>query len=88
MKIPKEYLASGRPILVHAPKDSFLSWYFRKYKCGAVVDVYDHKRLASVLERLLSDKKLQKEYMKNARIRAKEDFDMKKSQNKFIGLFK
>ncbi len=83
-----EYLASGRPILVHAPKDSFLSWYFRKYKCGAVVDKYDEKELTSVLERLLSDKKLQKEYMKNARIRAKEDFDIKKSQNKFIGLFK
>lgn len=82
-----EYLASGRLILVHAPKGSFLSWYFRKYKCGAVVDVYDHKKLAYALEQLISDKKLQKEYMKNAKIRA-NDFDLKKIRNNFFNIFK
>ena len=83
-----EYLASGRPILVHAPKGSFLSWYFRKHRCGAVVDVYDSEKLASTLENLISDTKLQKEYIKNARIRAKEDFDLKKIREMFIKIFK
>jgi UDP-N-acetylglucosamine:LPS N-acetylglucosamine transferase len=33
-----EYLATGKPILVHAPDYSFLAWYFRKNSCGVVVD--------------------------------------------------
>ncbi|HQK83275.1 MAG TPA: glycosyltransferase [Atribacter sp.] len=33
-----EYLASGRPVLVHAPPHSFINKYFSEYKCGEVVD--------------------------------------------------
>ena len=50
-----EYLAAGRPILVHAPRESFLSWYFREHDCGLVVDENDPSALAGALERLLTD---------------------------------
>lgn len=49
-----EYLASGTPILVHAPADSFLSWFFRKYQCGEVVDAPDGRYLVKAVRRLLS----------------------------------
>lgn len=32
-----EYLASGRPILVHCPEDYFLARFFRDHDCGTVV---------------------------------------------------
>jgi hypothetical protein len=32
-----EYLASGRPILVHCPEDWFLARFFREHGCGRVV---------------------------------------------------
>ncbi|HYE16132.1 MAG TPA: hypothetical protein VD968_16965 [Pyrinomonadaceae bacterium] len=36
-----EYLASRRPVLVHAPPRSFISWYCREHDCGLVVDESD-----------------------------------------------
>ena len=44
-----EYLAGKKPILVHAPSDSFISWYFRKYNCGCVVDDDDSEKLAAAI---------------------------------------
>jgi glycosyltransferase involved in cell wall biosynthesis len=81
-----EYLASGRPILVHAPADSFVAWYFRKYSCGYVVDQDDPDALAEAIIHLLNDKKLQKELSDNAYARAKEDFDITIAQKKFQDL--
>jgi glycosyltransferase involved in cell wall biosynthesis len=78
-----EYLASKRPILVHAPKDSFIAWYFRKYQCGVVVDDDDPKLLAMAIIRLLEDKKLQNTLTENAFVRAKVDFDLQAARKKF-----
>jgi glycosyltransferase involved in cell wall biosynthesis len=81
-----EYLASKRPILVHAPKNSFVAWYFRKYKCGLVVDDDDPQVLATAVARLLEDKKLQKTITENAYMRTKEDFDLKAARKKFMNI--
>ena len=78
-----EYLASKRPILVHAPKDSFVSWYFRKYHCGLVVDQDNPQLLAKAIERLLKDTQLQQTLSENAYSRAIEDFDIHNAQKKF-----
>lgn len=78
-----EYLASKRPILVHAPRDSFIAWYFRKYQCGVVVDDDDPKTLAMAIIHLLEDKTLQKTITENALLRAKEDFNLQGAQKKF-----
>jgi glycosyltransferase involved in cell wall biosynthesis len=78
-----EYLASGRPILVHAPADSFLVWYFRRYECGLIVDTPDSVRLAEAVERLLTDGDLCRRLVANARERARRDFSIESSQAKF-----
>lgn len=53
-KMP-EYLASGRPILVHAPPDSYLARYARAHGFAEVVDEPDAGALASAVRRLATD---------------------------------
>lgn len=78
-----EYLASGRPILVHAPADSFLSWYFRERKCGVVVDTSDPLILKQAIERILDDSELRESVSRNARVCA-HDFSVKTAQTRFL----
>jgi len=78
-----EYLASGRPILVHAPADSFLVWYFRRYECGLIVDEPDPMRLAEAIASLLNDEELCRRLVANARERALKDFSIESAQVKF-----
>ena len=81
-----EYLASGRPILVHSPADSFISWYFKKYNCGIVVDEDDPKKLAQAVLHLLTDDDLKKKLIGNAYVQVRSDFDIQKAQEKFYGI--
>jgi len=81
-----EYLASGRPILCHAPHDSFISWYFRKHECGVVVDEDDPARLAKGIELILSDAQLCRRLIANAYERARTDFDIARSRAAFFQL--
>jgi glycosyltransferase involved in cell wall biosynthesis len=83
-----EYLASGRPILVHAPADSFIAWYFRHHECGLVVDENDPARLAQAIDSLLNDADLRKTIGARARDRAIADFDQVKEQARFIELLR
>jgi len=81
-----EYLASRRPVLVHAPRESFISWYFRQYDCGVVVDEDDPARLAAAIELILSDAQLCRRLIANAYERARTDFDIRASRAAFIQL--
>jgi glycosyltransferase involved in cell wall biosynthesis len=83
-----EYLAAGRPILVHAPKDSFVSWYFRAHECGLVVDESDPAILAEAIERLLSDVELAERLSRNAKRQAEADFSISIARQRFAGLMK
>lgn len=71
-----EYLAAGRPILVHAPADAFVSWYFRTHGCGAVADRGEPAALASVLAAVLDDATLRSRLSREARRAAERDFDV------------
>jgi len=81
-----EYLAVGRPVLVHALPDSFLSWYFREHGCGMVVDQPDPQALSAAVETLLSDRGLQAEFGRRARERAGADFDLAVVSSEFYHL--
>jgi Glycosyltransferase len=81
-----EYLASGRPILCHAPRDSFISWYFRKYECGVVVDEDDPAQLAKGIELILGDAQLCQRMIANAYERARTDFSISASRAAFAQL--
>jgi len=81
-----EYLAAQRPVLVHAPPDSFVSKYFREHDCGVVVDKHDPELLAAGLARLLQDEDLRRRQRANAWERACEDFAVTKSRAAFAQL--
>lgn len=69
-----EYLAARRPILVHAPADSFVSQYFGRHGCGIVVDEPRPAALAEALRRILGDAELRERLRASAWKRACEDF--------------
>ncbi len=64
-KLP-EYLASGTPILVHAPEYAYISWYARKYGWGLVVDKPNLELLREAVEVLLRDDFLKEKLVQNA----------------------
>jgi glycosyltransferase involved in cell wall biosynthesis len=78
-----EYLSAGRPILVHAPGDSFLSWYFRENRCGIVVDRSDADQLSSAIGTLLADETLRSDLGARARSAAERDFDLEAVRPRF-----
>lgn len=83
-----EFLAARRPVLVHAPADSFVSKYFRKYDCGLVVDREDPNLLVEALARLLDEHDLAQRLASNAWQRAITDFDLHTAQSKFAKIMK
>ncbi len=78
-----DYLASGRPLLVHAPANSFVATYVEKHQCGVVVDQDSPSALAMAIETLLEDSNVRKQISQNARNRAHVDFDLLKAQRAF-----
>jgi len=81
-----EYLAAQRPVVVHAPADSFPAWYFREYECGLVVGENDPAKLAEGLERLLRDGDLRTKLCARAWERARLDFSDEISRERFAQL--
>ena len=81
-----EYLAARRPLLVHAPHDSFVSWYVRKHDCGVVVDEDDPAKLAQAIELILGDAELCRRLVSNAFERARTDFSISASRAAFARL--
>lgn len=62
-----DYLHSGRPILVHAPEDSFPARFCREQGFGLVVDRPDPAAVAEALQRLLDDPDLAERLGRRAR---------------------
>lgn len=81
-----EYLAARRPILVHAPTDSFVTWYFRKHQCGMVVDQNDPNAVAQALEQLLFNREIQDKLAERVWERAQIDFNISEARAKFMEL--
>lgn len=82
-----EYLAASRPILVHAPAESFVAQYFRRHDCGLVVSTQDPDEVAQALARLRTDASLRERLSANAWARARADFDLERARAEFAGLF-
>ena len=66
-----EYLAAGRPMLIHAPEDSYIAWYARKFEFGLVVDSQDIEVLKSAISELHKNIVLRKKLIANAKNMAK-----------------
>lgn len=81
-----EYLSCGRPILVHAPADSYVSWYFKTNDCGVVVDYKDTMVLKKSLNDLITNSTLRDRISSNALIMADRDFELGRVKKDFINL--
>jgi glycosyltransferase involved in cell wall biosynthesis len=79
-----EYLAAGRPALVHAPAGSFVADYVREHACGLVVDRPDPAALAAALEQLLTEPDLSRRLSVRTERRAAIDFDRVAAQQRFL----
>ncbi len=77
-----EYLQSGRPIIVHAPKNSFVSHFFRKNCCGIVVDEQSEQLLLEAIEKIRKDKATMKKIQKNS-LEAAQDFSIERNVARF-----
>lgn len=82
-----EYLASGRPVLVHAPADSYVCWYFREHDCGLVVDEDQPQALAAGIRSLIEDQAMREHLLANARVAAKRDFSLPSARAAYWQLF-
>lgn len=78
-----EYLASGRPVLVHVPDDTFIAWYCREHGCAEVVTDPDPAALARAVERLLVDTDYRDRLVLAARRKAEEDFSPEAARSRF-----
>lgn len=67
-----EYLASGRPILVHAPPGSFVCEFFRQKRCGTVVDSDRPEALAKALAEIAANRPAVAERVRAAAAAAEE----------------
>jgi glycosyltransferase involved in cell wall biosynthesis len=81
-----EFLAARRPILVHAPADSFVSSYFREHECGLVVDEPEPAKLAAAVQRLATDAGLRERLAERAWERARADYDLAGARQAFAGV--
>jgi glycosyltransferase involved in cell wall biosynthesis len=82
-----EYLASGKPVLVHAPAGSFVSWYFREHGCGVVVDENRPEALLEGIRSIIKDQSLRKRMVEKAWLASKRDFSLPAVRTAYWGLF-
>jgi glycosyltransferase involved in cell wall biosynthesis len=67
-----EYLASGRPVLVHAPADSFVATFHASRGCGFVADELAPDATAIVIKKIIENTSLREGTVERARSAAKE----------------
>ena len=82
-KMP-EYLAAGRPILIHAPEYSYIAHYARERGFGMVVDRPDPEELKRALLLLLEDESLRKRVVLNA-LKTVQNHDARKVSGRLQG---
>lgn len=78
-----DYLASGRPILIHAPPYSYVSQYARENSFALSVDVEDAQVLRDALLRLLQDIHFSKQLVRNALKTLRKNHDATRNAPRF-----
>jgi len=61
-----DYLAAGRPVLVNAPADAFVSWWFSEHECGEVITANDPEAVKAAILRLIGSRNLRAKLGRNA----------------------
>lgn len=66
------YLLSGRPILAHSSRGSFLSRWLKKHDCAEVVEDPDPDALRAAIDRLCRDEARREQLVRNALLAAEQ----------------
>jgi glycosyltransferase involved in cell wall biosynthesis len=74
-----DYLASGRPMLIHAPDYAFVSRHARQHQLGLVVDQDSPELLAAAILEFLQHPEQGKTYVKNALAMFQQDYEAGKN---------
>jgi glycosyltransferase involved in cell wall biosynthesis len=82
-----EYMISGRPMLVHAPKESFIAEYVVEHNCGYVAGEPGVKELRAGISKLLHDQAFVAEITRNAWETAVQNHDAQKNAEMFMRFF-
>ncbi len=79
-----EYLATGKPIIVHAPSDYYLSRFFDTNRCGILVSDRSHESLTKAWSTILTDRK-RMEFIRSQAGSAISQFSSERVRNIFRG---
>ena len=78
-----EYLMSGKPIIVHCPKNYFLSRFFDENGCGLVINTNDSNEMVDLIDNYLSNIALQTIHIRNG-YKTLEKFYISSVKKEFI----
>ena len=78
-----EYLASGTPVLIHAPADSFPVRFASGHACAAICSIPDVERLTEAICFLANDTAI-RDRLSKAAITAAADFCQRRNSRRFI----
>ncbi len=78
-----EYLAAGRPILVHCPEHYFLARFFRENKCGLVVSERSIDALERAVQQLLDENSTKVYAMRQAALTTAQLFKANQLAHRF-----
>lgn len=81
-----DYLASGRPILVNAPRESFVNWFARRHGCGLPVESDRPEALGRAIHALKQDPALGDRIGQRGLEAAQREFDPASSRRQFVAM--
>ena len=81
------YLCAGKPTILSAPLNNLSARIISEAKAGKAFDPSDFKKLNNFLKLLKKDKIIRNKMSKNARLYAKNNFNIKKISFKFMHIF-
>ena len=81
------YLCAGKPTILSAPLNNLSARIISEAKAGKAFDPSDFKKLYNFLKLLKKDKMIRNKMSKNARLYAKNNFNIKKISFKFMHIF-
>jgi glycosyltransferase involved in cell wall biosynthesis len=78
-----EYMISGTPVLLYAPRETAISKFFIQNDCGCCVTERSSIEIINALKLLINDENYRKKISQNAMSVAAEKFDQKKVSTEF-----
>lgn len=78
-----EYMLSGTPVLVYAPKETAVSKFFKQNKCGYCLNTQSDQEVRKALHFLIENPEYRKEISTNAVNIAKEKFNAENVRKEF-----